>query len=118
MDCCYKWLFGGKKEDTEELKKDLLDNEIVSEKIKRSQEDSNSIGTQTDNEENEDDASSESSTLIDSNNIDVYGNDIDDENDEEHIKKLFKSVDSDEIKREQLDNSIYSELSEADTVVS
>lgn len=52
MNCCYYWLFGRKEEEEEkqgdDLKKDLLTNEVQSEYIQRSGSDeSNSVGTQT-----------------------------------------------------------------------
>ncbi len=51
MNCCYYWLFGRKEEEEkqgDDLKKDLLTNEVESEYIQRSGSDeSNSVGTQT-----------------------------------------------------------------------
>lgn len=51
MNCCYYWLFGRKEEEEkqgDDLKKDLLTNEVQSEYIQRSGSDeSNSVGTQT-----------------------------------------------------------------------
>ena len=96
MNCCYKWLFGEKKETANDLKKDLLNNEVVSEKIERTGEDSNSIGTQTDSEQ--DDAISEVSTEID------YESDIFEE---------VEGNEEDELQESQMRNSevVESELS-------
>ena len=106
MNCCYKWLFGEKKETSDDLKKDLLNNEVVSEKIERTSEDSNSIGTQTDSEK--DDAISEVSTEID------YESDMFEEVEGDEDDELYES----QMRKSEVVESEISNISDATTIVS
>ena len=92
--CCYKWF----KTEVDDLKKDLLDNEVVSESIDRGVDSNNSIGTQT--EYHEDDNNSETATLFD-------GTDTDEEDDT--MDNLITKVDSDEGQMETMNNSLHSD---------
>lgn len=92
--CCRKWF----KPEVDDLKKDLLNNEVVSESMDRGSDNNNSIGTQT--EYHEDDNNSETATLFD---------DTDTDEEDDAMNKLFTKVDSDEGQMETMNNSIHSD---------